>query len=94
MSATIIEFKRRPAVMKTRTMDYAELAGREGWFPLTICRTDWRKWDWVALMIDVPIEEFEKSLRVAREVWVRIPGKHRDYDRAWAALEDMMSTRH
>jgi hypothetical protein len=28
--------------------------------------------------------------RIAREVWVRIPGKHRNVDAAWAALHDMI----
>jgi hypothetical protein len=32
--------------------------------------------------------------RIAREAWVRIPGKHRDRDPAWNALEDFMATRH
>ncbi len=28
--------------------------------------------------------------RTVREVWVRIPGKHRDKDSAWSALDDLM----
>jgi hypothetical protein len=35
----------------------------------------------------------EKAGR-AREVWVRIPGKYRNRDSAWDALEDLMATRH
>jgi hypothetical protein len=31
--------------------------------------------------------------RVAREIWVRVPGKHRNQDRAWEALEEMMAAR-
>jgi hypothetical protein len=29
--------------------------------------------------------------RIAREVWVRIPGKHRNADAAWDALQDMIA---
>ncbi len=32
--------------------------------------------------------------RVAQEAWLRIPGKHRNEDAAWVALEDMLETRH
>jgi hypothetical protein len=32
--------------------------------------------------------------RTAHEAWVRIPGKHRNRDAAWDALEDMIATRH
>jgi hypothetical protein len=30
----------------------------------------------------------------AQQRWLRIPGKHRNKDGAWDALEDMMATRH
>jgi hypothetical protein len=73
---------------------------------------DPRKWDWIALMIDVPSDELKHCVcrfawlyihpddykpdgsRMAREVFVRIPGKHRNKDTAWAALEDLIATRH
>jgi hypothetical protein len=32
--------------------------------------------------------------RVVREAWLRIPGKFRNKDAAWDALEDMLATRH
>jgi len=32
--------------------------------------------------------------RKAREAWVRVPGRHRDRDAAWAALEEASATRH
>jgi hypothetical protein len=41
-----------------------------------------------------PNEYRPKGSRTAREAWVRIPGKHRNWDAAWAALEDMIATRH
>jgi hypothetical protein len=84
-----------------------------GWFALAVMRKEWRKWDWVALMIDVHPDELKHCLcktaflyvhpneyrpdgsRTAREAWVRIPGKHRNQDAAWDALEeDMIATRH
>ena len=83
-----------------------------GWFALDVMRTGWRKWDWLALMIDVHPDELKHcrckaaflyvrpneyrpdGSRTAREVFVRIPGKHRNKDTAWDALEDMIATRH
>jgi hypothetical protein len=83
-----------------------------GWFALDVMRKEARKWDWVALMIDVHPDELKHCLcttaflyvrpseyrpdrsRTAREAWVRIPGKHRNRDAAWDALEDMIATRH
>jgi hypothetical protein len=32
--------------------------------------------------------------RTAREAFVRIPGKHRNRDAAWDALEEILATRH
>jgi hypothetical protein len=32
--------------------------------------------------------------RTAQEAWARIPGKHRDKEAAWAALQDLLETRH
>jgi hypothetical protein len=32
--------------------------------------------------------------RTAQEVWVRVPGKHRNKEAAWDALEAMFATRH
>ena len=62
-----------------------------GWFPLDVMRKEARKRDWVALMIDVHPDEHYLT---AREAWVRVPGKHRNRDAAWGALEDMIVTRH
>jgi hypothetical protein len=41
-----------------------------------------------------PNEYRPDGSRTAREAWVRVPGKHRDKDAAWDALQDMMTTRH
>jgi hypothetical protein len=66
-----------------------------GWFVLDVMRTKWRKWDWVALMIDVNPDDHCSGERPARQsCWLRIPGKHRNKDTAWDALEDMIATRH
>jgi hypothetical protein len=66
-----------------------------GWFTLDVMRTAWRKWDWVALMIDVPPDDYiARRVVIASSVWVRIPGKHRDRDAAWDALGNMITTRH
>ena len=62
-----------------------------GWFPFTVMRKAARKWDWVAVMIDMPPDELKPGTAF---LWVRIPGKHRNKDAARAALEDMIATRH
>lgn len=38
--------------------------------------------------------DFRPGSRKACQCWVRIPGKHKDRDAAWEALETMMATRH
>jgi hypothetical protein len=50
--------------------------------------------NWVAFMIDVDPDEIERGRTAHETAWVRIPGKHRNRDSAWAALEDMLATRH
>jgi hypothetical protein len=58
-------------------------------------RKEWRKWDWVALMIDVDPDDYVSNrIDTARSGFVRIPGKHRNHDAAWDALADMLATRH
>jgi hypothetical protein len=32
--------------------------------------------------------------RTAREAWFRVPGKHRNKEAAWDALQDIIATRH
>jgi hypothetical protein len=41
-----------------------------------------------------PKEYRPDGSRTAREVLVRIPGKHRNRQAAWAVLEEMVATRH
>lgn len=84
-----------------------------GWFALDVARTgNGRKWDWVALMVDVDPDELKHCTckiaflyvhpdeyrpdgnRTAREAWLRIPGKHRNSEAAWAALQDFLATRY
>jgi hypothetical protein len=69
-----------------------------GWFPLGLLKAEGaRKWDWVVQMVDTHPDILENDPTMhgrARCVWVRIPGKHRNMDAAWGALEDMLATRH
>ena len=82
------------------------------WFVLDVVRATARKWDWVALMVDVDPDdlknyacefpalfyvnpnEYRPGHRKARQCWVRRPGKYRNRDAAYDALDEMMSTRH
>jgi hypothetical protein len=67
-----------------------------GWHTLDVARTG-PKWDWVALMIDMHPDDFKnyrRGGRTVREAWVRIPGKHRNKEAAWDALQEMLETRH
>ena len=41
-----------------------------------------------------PDEYRPQEGRVARKCWVRVPGKHRNRDAAWNALEALIATRH
>ena len=53
-----------------------------------------RKWDWVALMIDVDPDDLKNCTCDFLQRWVRVPGKHRNQDAAWDALQNMTATRH
>lgn len=39
-------------------------------------------------------KEYRPGPRKAQQRWLRIPGKHRNKDAAWDALEVMLATRH
>jgi hypothetical protein len=70
-----------------------------GWFVLDVMRKTARKWDWCALMIDVDpdadaFKNYRPGARTVCQCFVHIPGKHRNRDAAWDALEDLMATRH
>jgi hypothetical protein len=68
-----------------------------GWHVLTVVRTRSRSWEWCALMIDTPLDDFRRRRLLAldvRECWVEIPGKHRNVDAAWEAFEVMTAIRH
>jgi hypothetical protein len=41
-----------------------------------------------------PDEYHPDGSRTARQARVLIPGKHRNWDAAWDAMEDMLATRH
>jgi hypothetical protein len=51
-----------------------------------VCKTAW-------LYVDRDEYKPEPG-RVAREVYVRVPGKHRNWEAAWDALQDLLATRH
>ena len=65
-----------------------------GWFVMDVMRESARKWDWVAVMIDVDPEDFRERRAEGRFCYVRLPGKYRNRDVAWDTLEAMMATRH
>jgi hypothetical protein len=39
-------------------------------------------------------KDYRPGERTVRQCWLRIPGKFRNKDAAWNALQDMMVTRH
>ncbi len=69
-----------------------------GWFVLSVMRKDSRKWDWVAVMVDVHPDDLRtctySAYRAARHCRVRVPGKHRNHDTACIALENVIATQH
>lgn len=84
-----------------------------GWFVLDVMKAkSTRKWDWVALMVDVDPDDlkncvcefpallyvhpdqYQPGKRVAHQRWLDVPGKHRNRDAAWHALQDLMAARH
>jgi hypothetical protein len=67
-----------------------------GWFVLDVMRTEWRSWDWVALIVDAnpDCDDFTGPRPWDLACWIRIPGKHGNRDAAWEALGDLISTRH
>jgi hypothetical protein len=40
------------------------------------------------------IADYRPGHRTAHQAWVRIPGKHKNRELAWEALEEIMLTRH
>jgi hypothetical protein len=72
-----------------------------GWFALDLMQRKARSLDWVALMVDYDPDDYDPGdpnyigpPPNAHDAWVRIPGKHRNRDAAWDALEDLIATRH
>jgi hypothetical protein len=45
-------------------------------------------------MLYVDPNEHRPGNHVAREAWLRIPGRHRSKQAAWSALQGLMQTRH
>ena len=78
-----------------------------GWFALDVIK-DTRKWDWVALMVDVDPAQLRSCVcdfparfyvrpadylpegRPVQQCLVSIPGKHRNADGAWQAIQDLI----
>jgi hypothetical protein len=48
----------------------------------------------IAFLYVHPDEYRPDESRTAREALLRLPGKYRNWDAAWDALQDMMATRH
>jgi hypothetical protein len=48
----------------------------------------------VAFLWVHPDEYRPDGSRTAREAWVCVPGKHRNKEAAWNAVQDMIETRH
>jgi hypothetical protein len=65
-----------------------------GWFVLDVMRKKSRSWHWTTLMVDIHPDKLRDGRRKAQSCWVDIPGKHRNKDAAWDALEHMIATRH
>jgi hypothetical protein len=65
-----------------------------GWFVLDVMRSGERKRDWVALMVDVHPDDLKNCTCNFLQRWLRVPGKHRNRDAAWDALQNMIGTRH
>jgi hypothetical protein len=78
-----------------------------GWFVLDVLRKNARTWvalmidvhrdglnncacEFPALFYIDP-KEYRPGQCQAQQLWLRIPGKHRDKDAAWDALENMMA---
>ena len=98
--------KARPRAEKPDTLDHPP----PGWFALNVMKKEGRKWDWVALMVDVdpddlkhcncafpalffvdPNEWRPAEGRVAQQCFVKVPGKHRNADAAWDAIQDVIA---
>jgi hypothetical protein len=100
MSATIVEYRDLPPsasgwhpvdvmrAKKNNNWDWAALLVDVPFDEIKNCVCE------VAFLYVHPDEYCPDGSRVARIVWVRIPGKHRNKDRAWDALQNMMTTRH
>lgn len=77
-------------------IEYRDRPPPGDWHVLDVMREKAGKWDWVALMIDVDPDEHCSvyGRRATHSAWVRVPGKHRNWDAAWDALADRLATRH
>ena len=66
-----------------------------GWFVLDVMQEPRKRVYWIALMIDIdPDGDDFKNHAPTRSVYVRVPGKHRNWHAAYEAIEDMLATRH
>jgi hypothetical protein len=96
MTAHLIEIVDRPP-SGWFALDVVRRARKRDWVALMI---DVNPDDLKTCTCDFPAlfyvrpNEHRPGDRIARQRWVRVPGKHRNKDAAWDALEDMMPTRH
>jgi hypothetical protein len=68
-----------------------------GWFVMDVLRCEEHNREWAALVVDYDPDDaicMGRPPAGAHDAWVRIPGKHRNRDAAWDALEQMIATRH
>ena len=79
-----------------------------GWFALDVIKQT-RKWDWVALMVDVEPSQLRSCVcdfparlyvnpahylpegRPVHQCLVSIPGKYRNQEAAWIAIQELMA---
>ena len=55
-----------------------------GWFPLDVMKTDGRKWDWVALMVDVDPDDLKYCTCDFPALFYVHPDEHRPGERGAA----------
>ena len=72
----------------------------DGWYVRDVMRKSSRGWDWCALVIDCDPEDQEWHRMTRRKMqsgFYLIPGKYRNYDAAYEALEALealLATKH
>jgi hypothetical protein len=63
-----------------------------GWIVLDVYPREAHARDWTALVVNIHPRDCPPG--ALRQGWLPVPGKHRNRDAAWDALEDAIATRH